>query len=554
MSFLIVFIFCLLTSLYFCSIGILGNKFIYKIKGLNNVLEYCILGIFSVSFLALFLNFFVSLNVYLNSIIFIASITYLFFLEKNLLIKILKYCFIISLISFLTIILDHTNRPDSGLYHLPYISLLNENKLIIGSANLNERFGIISIIQYLSAINFNFLFSENGILIPLVIIYALSLIFFFIKFFNNKNNYKIRILAFLFFIFILLNLNRYSGFGNDAPTHLFYFILIFYFLECNNEKNANKGFQILTIISVYIFLIKSFFILLLILPLIFFFNNSKDIKIFNTAIYVSFFFILIWFIKNILVTGCILYPLNLTCISNLDWTLNPSFISIEAEAWTKGWPDRINKNLSYEEYLKDFNWVSTWLNNHLKIILSKLLPFFFILVLLSAIIIFKNIKQKKIIEKRYYQLIIFNFLFLIIWLNTFPNYRFGLGIMCVIISISFLSIFKNRISLENKLFNKSLVFFIILTSLIITLKNIDRIKNKYEIKYVDYPWPRKNSHYLSNKKLANIAIMNRGEKIYYTTPKGELCFYSKSPCTHINNLKIKKTKYLKFYEKYSIDK
>ena len=179
MSFLIVFIFCLLTSLYFCSIGILGNKFIYKIKGLNNVLEYCILGIFSISFLALFLNFFVSLNVYLNSIIFIISITYLFLLEKNLQIKILKYCFIISLISFLTIILDHTNRPDSGLYHLPYTSLLNENKLIIGSANLNERFGIISIIQYLSAINFNFLFSENGILIPLVIIYALSLIFFF---------------------------------------------------------------------------------------------------------------------------------------------------------------------------------------------------------------------------------------------------------------------------------------------------------------------------------------------------------------------------------------
>ena len=184
MSFLIVFIFCLLTSLYFCSIGILGNKFIYKIKGLNNVLEYCILGIFSISFLALFLNFFVSLNVYLNSIIFIISITYLFFLEKNLQIKILKYCLIISLISFLTIILDHTNRPDSGLYHLPYTSLLNENKLIIGSANLNERFGIISIIQYLSAINFNFLFSENGILIPLVIFYAISLIFFFIKFLN----------------------------------------------------------------------------------------------------------------------------------------------------------------------------------------------------------------------------------------------------------------------------------------------------------------------------------------------------------------------------------
>ena len=94
----------------------------------------------------------------------------------------------------------------------------------------------------------------------------------------------------------------------------------------------------------------------------------------------------------------------------------------------------------------------------------------------------------------------------------------------------------------------------IFTSFLIIIKNIDRIYKNYAFKYEDYPWPRKNSHYLSNEKLINKPIKHNGKIIYYTTPLGELCFYSKSPCTHITNLKIKKTKFLKFYEKYSIDK
>ena len=68
---------------------------IYKIKG---VLEFCFLGIFSLSFIGLFSNFFIILNIYFNSIIFIISIFYLIFLDKKFVKEVIKYSLIISLI------------------------------------------------------------------------------------------------------------------------------------------------------------------------------------------------------------------------------------------------------------------------------------------------------------------------------------------------------------------------------------------------------------------------------------------------------------------------
>ena len=554
MSFLIVFTFCYISSLYFCSLGLLSSRFIFKIGKVDNIFEYSFLGIFCLSFIALISNFFISLNIYWNSIIFLLSFPYLFFLERRKILKILKYSLIIALISLLTIVLDHTNRPDSGLYHLPYTSLLNENKLIVGSANLNERFGIISIIQYLSAINYNFLFFDNGVLIPLVIIYSMSIVFFLTNIFDKKNSEILRVLSFLFLIFILTHINRYSGFGNDAPANLLYFILTFYLLDHNKKNFANKRFKLIIIISLFIFLVKPFFILLFILPIILILENYKDIKILNFTNIFCIFVFLIWLTKNFFVTGCILYPINISCIQTFDWTLNPKFISIEAEAWTKGWPDRDDKSLNYEQFLNNFYWINTWFSNHFKLISIKLIPFLIVLVVLILIIIFSNIRNNVFKDKKYYQLIIFNVIMLSIWFLKFPNYRFGLGIIGVLISLIFIIIFFNKLDFKNNLLRKSIIFFTFLACCLVFLKNIDRIRNNYYVEYKDYPWPKKNSHYLTNKKLNNIPVKLNGEIIYYVPPSGELCFYSKSPCTHIPDLKIKKNYLFNFYIKYSIDK
>ena len=164
------------------------------------------------------------------------------------------------------------NRPDAGLYHLPFISILNESKIIFGINNIHFRFGHTSILQYTSAINNNYLFKENGISIPLASIVS----FFYIYFLNDiwkiikkKNEPKISDFFSLFIlIYISYKIIRYSSFGNDAVPHLTFFYLISYILK-NNLKNIdfNKTF----LISVFIFINKTTLGLVLIIPGIIFF-------------------------------------------------------------------------------------------------------------------------------------------------------------------------------------------------------------------------------------------------------------------------------------------
>ena len=79
---------------------------------------------------------------------------------------------IVAILFLITISYDNSYRPHAGSYHLPYISILNENKILIGINNIHYRFGHTSIMQYLSAIYNNNIFNEVGVTIPLCLIFC----------------------------------------------------------------------------------------------------------------------------------------------------------------------------------------------------------------------------------------------------------------------------------------------------------------------------------------------------------------------------------------------
>ena len=85
-----------------------------------------IFGLIILSFISLSINFFSPVNELLSSLILIFSFFIIIkyrstFLSK----KYLIFCFISSIIIFLLITLSDVYRPDAGLYHLPYIGILN---------------------------------------------------------------------------------------------------------------------------------------------------------------------------------------------------------------------------------------------------------------------------------------------------------------------------------------------------------------------------------------------------------------------------------------------
>ena len=228
-----------MTSIFIFASGIFFSKKIINLDFSRevNLFQIGLNGFIFLSFLALFINFFSELNRSINTIIFSISFIYLFLNNKILVKKVLIYSIFSSLICLAIIAFDNTYRPDAGLYHLPFTKILNDEKIIVGLSNIHFRYGHTSIIQYIAALNNNWVFGDKGILLPLSIIFSFFILYLLQEIRNEKNQI-ILIFNYIIFSFICLKLNRYSDFGNDAPAHIFYFFLIS--LALKNFKNFNK--------------------------------------------------------------------------------------------------------------------------------------------------------------------------------------------------------------------------------------------------------------------------------------------------------------------------
>ena len=507
--------------------------------------EIAIYGTILISFFALLINFFFSLNQFLNTYLIIIP---LFFLIKYKFLK--KEDFFFLLISSISVCLliaySSINNPDAGLYHLPFIQILNENKIIFGLSNLHFRFGHVSILQYLSAINFNLITGTNGILIPVACL-VVYIYLYFINEINNfiKSNVKISLndlFSFFILIYISYKINRYSGFGNDAVAHLLLFYLISIYLKSNNDYSSLKK---TALISSYIFLNKATLLLVFLFPFLIFYKNIK--KHFKILYSFAFFFVALWLIKNVITSSCLIFPVEKSCLNNLYWSnhIEIQKQSISSEAWAKGWPDRIDKNINQQEFLKNFNWLNAWYTIHFQKVLKILIPF---IVFISVFIILININSKKreSIKSNFFNekfkilstvsiLILGNILFFL----KFPLYRYGYSYLISLISIgAALLIF----SYNNELIKKIFKYMIIFSIIIVSLKQLSRIYVNYNERNV---WPSivNFSEQSAEKKNYLKKIIGENFKIYTSDTE---CMYKKPLCTNINIDNLSHKKFLIF--------
>ena len=132
--------------------------------------------------------------------------------------------------------------------------------------------------------------------------------------------------------------------------------------------------------SIKVFFISSFIIILIIILRFNSYNSFKSAKFF-----IFYFFLSIYLLKNVLVSGCIIYPIQFTCLEILSWHSKDiaENLLIITEASTKSY-DRYVGNLENYEFIKEFNWFKTWIyRNYLEfinylgtILLSSLLLIF----------------------------------------------------------------------------------------------------------------------------------------------------------------------------------
>ena len=561
MGYLNIFLASFFCALSLLSAGKLFNKFLIK-QNKVNFFENIIFGFILLSFLGLSINFFFSLNEKLNLIFLIFPIILYFFINQIEIKKDIKYLLILSLLSLILISLENTNRPDAGLYHLPYINILNESNLIVGISNIHFRYGHVSIVQYISAIYNNIFFSNNGILIPPSIIFLALSGYLVNETLKNRNDQFYNFLAVIFTSYTLINMNRYSSWGNDDFASILMFII---FLNCyKNFKSLNiLSFAKTLLFCSLAFLIKSFYLIIFLLPFVIFLKNFKSLYreiIFNKINLFSLIFLGLWLLKNFLTSSCLIFPVSFLCFDIFSWSLNEisiKNISLISEAWAKDWPN--NKgNFNYNNFISDFNWLNVWVNNHLVIIIQN------ISVLAVLLIIFKatNKIQIKNFQKNFIKIYTLVLLILfLIWFLKFPLLRYGEGIL-----VTFLLVISTYIKIPSIKINsyKFSLSIILILSIGIIAKNFSRIIKNYNYQYVDYPWPKKNTYTNTNIKNEYISFKKDGEILYYR-PKIEanLCMYGSSPCAaigvnetyfKIKEIKINKGKFLIFDMFYVVNK
>lgn len=477
-----IFVFFSLCLIY---ISIIGYSKLYKfifIKNDNNTFEnldifYGFLVLICISTL---INFFLPLK-YFSIILIIGGILiliYFLYKKKIILNHSLSFIFILFFLIFLS---SHQSpNIDSEVYHLQILNKAFTQKVIFGIANIEEKYGMVSLWQI-------FLALFNHEILDFKIVYFVNLILFSV-FFNeayiqlHEKNKLSKIFLILAASFILI-FSLIHPFNNGIIlNHLgsvevdllggFLFILCIYLGLRLLENYSFSEFNILFILTAIVILSKPSYIVLSIFPLIITFIIKKNfLNITNILLLVLFFLFLS---RGLITSGCLIFPSPITCIDTF-WALD--FESVQRyENIILGFARDKMRYSDFDYVIYSYDWVIPWFKNYF--LKTSLLQIFILLVCASLIILilgkFKNIK---FLNLNLY--VIFYFLFgcFLFWLRA-PEVRFGFGTI-ISLSIFIPSVFI-YLQFKNFEFNDKYFKIILIIPFFLILKNIENYKYFFE--------------------------------------------------------------------------
>lgn len=475
----IIFLYFFLITICFANgaffLNILNKNYKY------NFFEKIIFGIIVSGFIAIFLNFLIPLNDFLILINFILSLIYIYHIRLNSKINKCEITIfiVLSLLSFFQIYSSGFS-DDLNHYHGGHITNSDNGNIIIGSNLLNDHFGHSTIwLITQSYLNINNMFLQSIHIVNALLFTGVLGILLNEIYNNYKYKFENHINFFCIFsvLFILVKYTRLKEFGVDRPATLIFITLIFYFIKnFSIEKKGNEITHIYLfkffLISLYLFFNKIIYLAVFIFP-IFYLIYNKNYDFFLKKYF--FFLVLISTIliaRNILVSGCIIYPIPFSCI-NLSWTTED--YAQRLYYMTEIIAKNIHNGFNKEEYsfaLDNFIWLNNWF------IRTKveIYEFFLTCVLsfLLAIITLENIKKK--IKNLYpkkiilYSILTYTILSGIIFLKA-PVLRYQHQLLLCFFYLIYLFFFTNT-----KI--KNYAIYIIIFGLLFNIsKNIKRISN-----------------------------------------------------------------------------
>ena len=421
---------------------------------------------------------------------------------------------------------------DAGLYHLNNQLWMKSEKIVIGLANLHMRYGYSSIFDYI-AVNFNnfanFLYLH---FVNISFLFVFFIIIFYLITQKNSVFYKASSLGLL--IFGILDNFGFNG-GKNGFLEIegiakydsvfgSIFVLSAMFLINLIKQNKLNTFELnyFILISIFLVQLRPTGIIFILFSLIMLIKKFK-IELFKLAnniwTYILFIFLIFWFLKNILISGCLVFPVEITCIENLKWYTS---------GYASGEALNISNSLrSYQLFTNPFEWFQNWINKN-SFNLSTIINLIVSLLLIYTIkkILFTTGK----VGRLQIEFLLYCLLLIFYWTLTAPDLRFAIGIFLTIV----VTIFIDVLSIKKS--NSQLVYFIIFAICVFTTPRLESyskfLENIFENIYINAP---ENPEYLNKINSYGVTTKDNSEQCWINIE-----------CTPIYTQSVKK-KYLGSY-------
>ena len=500
--------------------GLIVNNYLTKLNLIESFSlgEIGLLGFYILLLISYLLHFLIPLNYLITSSIFILGVLFFFYFQKKLVINLEKKYFVIIFILILPALISAKGHPDLEWYFLPYLNYIKEFKIIFGIANINDFLGFQSWNDIVGMFRFPIVDVKGLNLIPAV--FSIYILICFIELSHKTSNTSLKVFIYLIILFAISKYYKIYEYGGHVPPILLGFLINIYFYKLILESQNNfkdifckilifSSFVLLLRIN-YIFLLPIFLYIFIKYPNIFF-KFILDKRIFFLIILIP----LIHFSKNIIHTGCFVYPVESTCFSKeiINWSVGKQYAKLRYDgvsAGVKGWnqhviidgdiDDRIDyliplkekKILSHTKYIEkgNFFWIKYWIKSgDAKKVLNN-----FLIVSISFVLIFfignfnTIVKFKKINGRFFLTPFCIFFIQLVLWFFLTSQTIYG-GDVATIVFISFLASYFLQNLNFNTLRTKFVFLFLLLVSLsYFEIKNIQRVYKDYFIEDNIFPW------------------------------------------------------------------
>ena len=256
-------------------------------------------------------------------------------------------------------------HTDTNIYHAQNIRLYEEYGLIKGMGNLQLHYGYNSLyLAFVSILSLSWLLpwslhTTTGFIEAALCIYAL----YHLKSFRSRNSHLEDAGCAAILLYALTNITGSISPATDYPTMFLSIYLTAVWLRCIEKKSKYDSYALLSVFAVFLgtYKLSAIAMAIVVIYPAYFLIKEKKIKEIFLYLGMGILVLLPYLIRNILITGWLIYPFEAIDLFQVDWKIPLEYLLVDANQ-IKVWARCL-----YDVNLIDMpvkEWLPIWWDSH----------------------------------------------------------------------------------------------------------------------------------------------------------------------------------------------